>query len=258
MKKNQMAKKIMTYVLLLGAVGLVAVYFLVYKDYKDKTTSLENSSNQIQSHIDELQVYKDNRETYETEIATMRTSIVDMTDQFPADVKEEDYLYMALATLNVEERVTYESVNVSEREEMCVVSADEIAEAGVESLDDNLVFARRTGALVNKTNYKGLKECVEVIDNLPDKHNISSISFSRNKEENCLEGTIEVTSYILLGTDKEYVSKNFGQYEAGVEDLFNLKSDEEWFYYKLKETLGIENIDSLYQEQGTETTDTKK
>ena len=248
MKQKITAKNIMTYVLLIGLVGLVAMYFLVYKDYTDKTTTLENSSRQIQAHIEELQGYKDNLEMYESRVADMREHIVEITERFPADIKEEDYLYLALATLNVEEDVTYSAVNVSDRTEISTIPASEIADAGIETLDEDLIFVKRVGSLVSSTTYKGLKECVEVINNSKDRRNISNISFTRNKEENCLDGTIEVTSYILYGTDKEYEPKDFSDYEAGLSDLFSLKTKEEWFMQQLEELFGITDLDDWFGE----------
>ena len=66
------------------------------------------------------------------------------------------------------------------------------------------------------------------------------IVYSKNETDNCLEGTIEVTYYYALGTGREYEEVDFKKYTAGLDDLFNLKTEEELAEEAAEESNGEE------------------
>lgn len=217
--KNTTAKQAMTYVLALGFLVLLAVYFLVYKSYNDKAEVLEKSNIAKQQRVDELKVFYDNLPIYNAEIEQYQAQIAAWLDEFPSDVKEEDIIVLALDTEKAA-FVGYTNININGREAFRTIPAATMQLARMENLTQDVIFVERTVSYVNITDYFNLKKCVETINSSADKLTISNITYSKNEETGELEGTIEVTFYSVVGTGKEYVPQNLKEYESGLANLF--------------------------------------
>lgn len=219
--KNVTAKQIMTYVLLLGLLLFMAVYFFVFKKYQEKTEELENSNAALQVRVNQLKEYYDKLDDYNTEMAQMQEKIGAWLDEFPADVKEEDIIVLAI---NTEKNaiVGYKNINIGDREALSSVTADVVSAAGIEGLGQEITFIQRKTSYVNLTDYANLKRCIATINENANRSVISNISYSTNEDEGCLEGTIEVTFYSVSGTGKEYVPQKLPAYESGLSDLFGV------------------------------------
>ena len=216
--KKTTAKQVMTYVLALGFVVLLAVYFLVYKSYNDKAAALEKSNVTKAQRVAELKVFYDNLGTYNQEIAQYQAQIAAWLDEFPSDVKEEDIIVLALDTEKTA-FVGYTNININGREALRTIPAT-MQLAKMENLTQDIIFVERTVSYVNITDYFNLKKCVETINNSTDRLTISNITYSKNEETGELEGTIEVTFYSVQGTGKEYVPQDLKEYESGLANLF--------------------------------------
>lgn len=225
MKKTD-SKKIMTYVLLLGLVALLGVYFLVYKKYIDATEVLENQNRTLRTRVAELKEYYDNIETYNAEMDSMLSEVKADLDEFPADVKEEDMLVLALDTMKKAE-IGYTGISISERTGYYEIPEETVKGAEDEDLTEQLKFISRTTQYVNTVDYANLKNTVKTILESDEKKNINLITYSRNNDETALEGTISVTFFYATGTGKEYVDEKFPTYESGLIDLFKLVEIEE-------------------------------
>lgn len=224
--KNVTPKKLMMYVVLLGAILLAGVYFLVYKSYTEKAETLKLSNVALSERVAELKEYYDNMENYNQEIAAMQDEIHNILGQFPADVMEEDMIVLALDTMK-RAAVDYTNINIGEREAIRSIPAATVQAAGMEDLQLELAYVKRTGTYVNTTSYQNLKECVETINNSENRVAITNISYSRNETSGELAGTIEVSFYSVLGTGKPYEPQNLADYASGLAELFGVAQVEE-------------------------------
>lgn len=224
--KKITAKQAMTYVLILGLLLLLLVYFLVYQKYVEKTEALERSNAELRVRVDQLKEYYDNLDTYNTEMAQMEGEITAWLDEFPADVKEEDIIVLALDT-EKNATVAYTNINIQNREALTTIAADTVKAAGMEDLSQDIIFVQRKTSYVNITDYANLKNCIRTINDNKNRVVISNVSYSRNEEEGGIEGTIEVTFYSVLGTGKEYVPQQLPAYESGLYDLFGVMEKQD-------------------------------
>lgn len=224
--KKLSAKQVMTYVLLIGLLVLLAVYYFVYISYNDQAEAIENSNRTLQERVDVLEEYYNNMETYQAEITVMQNQVNALLDEFPADVKEEDVIVMALDT---EENavIDYTNINIGEREALKTIDAAMVLTAGMENLTQDLIFVERVGTYINTTNYQELKKCVETINGSEGRLSINNIVYTRNEDTGLLAGTIEVTYYSVLGTGKAYVPQDLAEYESGLAELFGIVTVEE-------------------------------
>ncbi len=221
--KKDTAKKTMTYVLLLGALLLVAVYFLVYKKYNDMAAAINSSNITLAERVNELKEYYDNLDAYNAEIDMMQQQVNEWLDEFPADVKEEDIIVLALDTEEAA-YVAYTNINIQDRTALRTIPATIVQPAGMENLTSDIIFVERKTSYVNITDYFNIKNCVEVINNSDNRLVISNITYSENEETGLLDGTIEVTFYSVIGTGKEYVPQVLPEYESGLLNLFGISN----------------------------------
>lgn len=217
--KNTTAKQAMTYVLGLGFLLLLAVYFLVYKSYNDKAETLEKANAAKQQRVNELKVFYDNLSIYNAEIEQYQAQIAAWLDEFPSNVLEEDILVLALDTEKTA-LVNYSNINIGGREALRTIPGATMQLAKMENLTQDVIFVERTVSYVNVTDYFNLKKCVETINNSTNRLTISNITYGKNVETGELEGTIEVTFYYVHGTGKEYVPQDLKDYESGLANLF--------------------------------------
>ncbi|MBD5512361.1 MAG: hypothetical protein HDR08_14110 [Lachnospiraceae bacterium] len=217
--KNTTAKQAMTYVMALGFLLLLAVYFLVYKSYNDKAEALEKANATKQQRVNELKVFYDNLSIYNEEIEQYQAQIAAWLDEFPSNVLEEDILVLALDTEKAAV-LDYTNINIGGREPLRTIPAATMQLAKMENLTQDVIFVERTVSYVNVTDYFNLKKCVETINNSANRLTISNITYGKNVETGELEGTIEVTFYYVHGTGKEYKPQDLKAYESGLANLF--------------------------------------
>lgn len=227
------SKKIMYYVLLVGVLALIVVYFLVYKRYNDKTDKLTSENRTKSERVAVLKEYYDNKPMYEEQIAAMTDEINLKLAYIPTDVKEEDVLMLAVDTMKYSV-VAYTGINISDREPIYEIDRGVVGAAKIEGLSDTLTFVKRTANYVNNIDYYNMKQVVGQILASPYKKNISVISYTANegssedtedKEEiEVLDGTISIQFFSVLGTGKPYVRPEIPEYEAGLFNIFGFDS----------------------------------
>ncbi len=224
--KKITAKQAMTYVLLLGLLLFIGVYFLVYQKDLEQADAIRSSNAALQVRVDELKTYYDNMEFYQEEIARMDTQAAEWLDEFPADVKEEDIIVLAIDTER-NAAIGYSNINIQGREALATIPADTVKAAQMEQYTDEITLMQRKTSYVNITDYTNLKNCIKTINDQDDRMTISNISYSSNKETGGIEGTIEVTFYAAYGTGKEYVPQVLPAYESGLYNLFGVVNVQE-------------------------------
>ncbi len=216
-------KKIFLYVVLVGLLGFLAFYMLVFKKYEEKTEDLRRQNANLRTEVDDLKKVYDNLDAYRQTIAIMDGYIVTTLSQYPADVREEDALVIAVDTLN-KAYVEYSTINIKEKEEVGVIPAETVQNAGLESFQDEIKIKKRTVSYVNSTDYINLKTIIGTILSYGGKKTIEQISYSKSEdgEKGFITGTIDVTDFVAEGTGKEYQSPDIKEYEAGLYDLFGI------------------------------------
>ena len=223
MNKNELAKKIMTYILLAGLVAVIIVYFLVYKSFNDQAAAIRTSNKSLEAHVAELREYYENEPVYLDSIENCQKEIDKMLKTFPADVKEEDVLMLAIDTIKKSE-VNYQTINTGTRAALTSIGEDMIVPAGIEEYSTPIIIVERDASYVTQADYKNLKSVIKAINDMSKRSTIKNIVFSNpSTESTTLEGTIDVAFYAALGTGREYEPVNLPEYEAGLEDLFGLE-----------------------------------
>lgn len=231
MKKDNKAKNIMTYVILVGLIFVALSYFLVYKKCLKQADSIVASNKTLSARVAVLKDYYDKSADYKKDISDMEAGIKDMLEPFPSDVREENVIRVAIDSLLASEKsestLRYTALNIDPKEAVNVYEEETVKNAAIEGYDNMLVLANRHVSYNTKSDYPGVKDIAVTINELGNTSRIDNILINRNISENTLETVTETSYFLLIGTDKPYEEVKFTEYEAGLFDLFKLKVAED-------------------------------
>lgn len=233
-------------VLAMGFVLCIVMYMYYVSPTKEKTANLESSNATLQARVNELEKFYNEMDENKARIAEMKAGISEIIAEFPADVREEDALYFAIASRNLDylqdlydrklvavgdqispdymapgemEKITFASLAIGKPQELAKVEEDVVKTADIEGLVGEFVFQNRDVDFQVMTDYTGLKALVQSVNYDSDKKTLNSISFNTNAE-GVLAGVATVRFYSVSGTEKEYVERDFGDFLLGLDNLF--------------------------------------
>lgn len=224
--KKPTAKNVFGIVVLLGIVATALVYFLGFMKWNEEADSIHSANTQLKRRVDELYDHYQKIGEYNTQIELMIGEIDQLADCFPADVREEDAILLALQ-MREDTTIGYAGINIAERESLATVSRQVIANANMEQYSSELMFVQRVASYTEELTYEDLKSMVRTIHDCPYRRCLNRIMLQRDEEKNILQGTAEVTFYSLTGTGKEYREVDFAEYALGLQNLFGFTNEEE-------------------------------
>lgn len=233
-------------VLLLGVVLCIVMYMYFYKPTNEKCDALEESNAALQTRVDELEKFYNEMPENKKKIEAMTAGIKEIAEKFPSEVREEDALYFAISSMRLdnvkemyqngtiskeeqfdydfysnseENKVDYAAITISPTEQLAIVDGSMVESANIEGFLGQITFNKREVNYQNITDYESLKILVQGVNASPEKRTVSKLAYTTD-EEGVLTGNFAVTFYSLQGTDKEYVEKDFGEFEYGLENVF--------------------------------------
>lgn len=217
-------KQVFTAVLLVGLVTCLLVYVLVFTKYNDKTSALEKSNAQLQTQVTDMEQYYNNIPTYRANSAQMADAITQLTEDYPADAREEDIIMMAVG-MNSVSIINFEKINVEASEVIHSIPVETVTGSGIEGLEEQIEFVEKKATYSNETTYSNMKTAVKKIYESPYRVGVNAISYRKDSDNNnYITGTIDITYYSLRGMGKEYEAPEMPTYFGGGEgsDLFGV------------------------------------
>lgn len=254
-KKAQNSPKVLVLGILLGAIIIVAVYFLMYKPNIEEAESIESSNVTLSKRVDELKVFYDNLDYYNGEIDTMHARIMSRLNCFPADVREEDAIAIAIGIEDSAE-VDIPSVNIGSPALVRSIPEDLVTACNIDELQEPIEVNSRTISFSNEVDYDNLKQLLTALEDKAAGQRMSVTSFSysaapvqvEEEEEDeeateggeeagageeeptedeitadsptPLSGSLEIQLYSATGTGREYVPDKFWSNDAGLPQIF--------------------------------------
>lgn len=194
-------------------------YMYLYKSWNQKTDEITASNQTLETRVNELRGYYEKMPEYKKEIVDKTNYINSQLNKYPSDTREEDAVYLALRSIAEDIGVAYKVIQVNGREVVDSVPKKTVVDAGVSGLEKELVLKQRTTTYSNVTNYSELKRLLECMNDETQQLAITSIAYAVNGEQ-MLEGTVDCTFYMLEGTEKKYIPREFTEYTLGVPALF--------------------------------------
>jgi len=228
MKSNNKSKSFLIIVVVLGVLGLIAVYQFVYTKYKNEAANLSATNDVLADRVATLKVYYDNRDSYTASIKTMMDSTEEMLKDYPADVTLEDGIMQAVY-MQAASEIGYESINILEKAEVVSVPEETITAVADDRYPTSLIFQRRAVTYNNRITYPELKNAIQSIFARDKRIAIDTITYTRINAmgEPKLQGEIDLSFFSIAGTNKEYQYPDINEYIAGTNNIFGNVTEEE-------------------------------
>ena len=266
-------KKLLVYLL---AISIIAgAYFFVAKPLLDKQAALTDEISELQQRVTHYTDIYNNMESYEGKIAEAQTKYnetcnklfgglnQDNTIMMVKDLEDTTDVWIARLSFQEEEVVFGEAaaegeaadgtgdVAATDATDGTAAEGGEAEAAGPASIqgvrqDLNIDYA---------ASYDNFKRFIEYIQNYDERLFISSINATYSVDSGLVGGSMVLSQYAILGTDKEYKAPEINNVTLGTDTIFKtgttlLAPDSEEGL--TSQTLSNENTNEAESENSTE------
>ena len=236
-------KKLLVYLI---AISIIAgSYFFVAKPLLDKQAILNEEISELQQKVTHYTEIYNNMDNYESQIAEAQTKynetcnklfgglnqdntimmvkdLENATDVWIARLSftEEDVVFgegfadaTAEGTETTEGSETTEGTETAEGAEAAAADGGEVAPASMQGVrqDLNIDYA---------ASYDNFKRFIEYIENHDERLFISSINATYSVDSGLVGGSMVLSQYAILGTDKEYKAPEINNVTLGTDTIF--------------------------------------
>lgn len=223
-------KKLLVYLIAIGIVALV--YFFVARPNLDKQQQLAIESDNLRMQVNHYNDIYNNLENYENRVAEAQTEYSETLNKFLVGLNQENTLInikdMEQATNTFISRISFQESQivmgsggenvVPEGEEPTEGEDLTVSSSGLTGMKEDL-------NLEYSCSYSDFKRLIEYIQNYDQRLFITSINASYSPDENKVEGTLVLSQYAILGTDKENVAPDLSGIGVGVDNIFSTLKD---------------------------------
>ena len=229
-------KKLLVYLL---AISIIAgAYFFVAKPLLDKQAALTTEINELQQRVTHYTDIYNNMESYEGKIAEAQTKYSetcnklfrglnqDNTIMMVKDLEDTTDVWIARLSFNEEEVVFGEAAAEGEAVDEASADGTDLAAADVESTDGSdagpasIQGVRQDLNIDYAASYDNFKRFIEYIENYDERLFISSINATYSVDSGLVGGSIVLSQYAILGTDKEYKAPEISNVQLGTDTIF--------------------------------------
>lgn len=210
---------------LLAALGVllgVLSWQFVYKDYKEKTATVEDENAELKETVDRLEILDARKDEYIASTEFMRQDGELIIQNFPAGVRTEDMIMY----LNNMELVDANDAAVSAITMGTEVNVDYPGATtidGYELTNDGIGMITRQSTVTFTTTNNGLKNVLNYIYGISTRKSVSSVNVTVT-DDGFLQGTMLLDFYYLWGVEKPYVETQILGVPTGTENFFGART----------------------------------
>lgn len=219
-------KKLLVYLI---AIGLIAgTYFFIARPKLDQQQKFTDEINAIKPQVNHYNEIRNNQENYERQIADAQTQYNETLDKFFGGLNQENTI---INIKEIEDSTNVWISRVSFQDSQIMVGGngfediqtEEGAVEGVEtevSSSGELSCMKQDLYLEFSCSYPNYKRFIEYIQNYDQRLFISSMDSKYSIDSNQVMGSLILSQYALLGTDKEYEAPDLSNIGTGVDNIF--------------------------------------
>lgn len=233
-------KKLLVYLI---AVSIIAgSYFFVAKPLLDKQAKLNEEISELQQKVTHYTEIYNNMDNYESQIAEAQTKYnetcnklfgglnQDNTIMMVKDLENATDVWIARLSFTEEDVVFGEEIADANAEsdvaadatgEVATNDATEAATAdGGEAAPASMQGVRQDLNIDYAASYDNFKRFIEYIENHDERLFISSINATYSVDSGLVGGSMVLSQYAILGTDKEYKAPEINNVTLGTDTIF--------------------------------------
>ena len=265
-------KKLLVYLI---AISIIAgSYFFVAKPLLDKQAILNEEISELQQKVTHYTEIYNNMDNYESQIAEAQTKYNETCNKLFGGLNQDNTIMMVKDLENATDvwiaRLSFTEEDVVFGEEIADATAEgsettegaEIAEGteaaaadGSEAAPASMQGVRQDLNIDYAASYDNFKRFIEYIENHDERLFISSINATYSVDSGLVGGSMVLSQYAILGTDKEYKAPEINNVTLGTDTIFKtgttlLAPDSEEGL--TSQTLSDENTNEAESENSTE------
>lgn len=209
--------------LLLLVAGLLMAFcswYFVYNANMDKMYEVQLENESLQTEIKKLEELDAQKQKFIDDTASMKEECDTIVSYFPAGLLTEDeimyYNNMELATMN---EIVVPSIGMGVPTEIPYVGELAVGEYTLQ--DDGIKMYSSQTNLSFTTTYKGLKNTIGYIYQMPGRKAITSVSLSAGSD-GYLMGSMSVDFYYMDGTPLLYTPIDIPAVPLGKDNIFGV------------------------------------
>ena len=230
-------KKLLVYLI---AVSIIAgSYFFVAKPLLDKQAKLNEEISELQQKVTHYTEIYNNMDNYESQIAEAQTKYNETCNKLFGGLNQDNTIMMVKDLENTTDvwiaRLSFTEENVVFGEEIADATAEgtettegaetaEGAEAasadGSEAAPASMQGVRQDLNIDYAASYDNFKRFIEYIENHDERLFISSINATYSVDSGLVGGSMVLSQYAILGTDKEYKAPEISNVQLGTDTIF--------------------------------------
>lgn len=224
-------KKLLVYLL---AISIIAgAYFFVAKPLLDKQAKLNEEISELQQKVTHYTDIYNNMESYESQIAEAQTKYnetcnklfgglnQDNTIMMVKDLENATDVWIARLSFTEEDVVFGEGIADANAEGTeTTEGAEAAADDGSEAAPASMQGVRQDLNIDYAASYDNFKRFIEYIENHDERLFISSINATYSVDSGLVGGSMVLSQYAILGTDKEYKSPEISNVQLGTDTIF--------------------------------------
>lgn len=224
-------KKLLVYLI---AISIIAgSYFFVAKPLLDKQAKLNEEISELQQKVTHYTDIYNNMESYESQIAEAQTKYNETCNKLFGGLNQDNTIMMVKDLENATDvwiaRLSFTEEDVVFGEEIADANAEgtettEGAEAaaddGSEAAPASMQGVRQDLNIDYAASYDNFKRFIEYIENHDERLFISSINATYSVDSGLVGGSMVLSQYAILGTDKEYKAPEINNVTLGTDTIF--------------------------------------
>ena len=224
-------KKLLVYLI---AISIIAgSYFFVAKPLLDKQAKLNEEISELQQKVTHYTEIYNNMDNYESQIAEAQTKYNETCNKLFGGLNQDNTIMMVKDLENATDvwiaRLSFTEEDVVFGEEIADANAEgtettEGAEAaaddGSEAAPASMQGVRQDLNIDYAASYDNFKRFIEYIENHDERLFISSINATYSVDSGLVGGSMVLSQYAILGTDKEYKAPEINNVTLGTDTIF--------------------------------------
>ena len=224
-------KKLLVYLI---AVSIIAgSYFFVAKPLLDKQAKLNEEISELQQKVTHYTDIYNNMDNYESQIAEAQTKYnetcnklfgglnQDNTIMMVKDLENATDVWIARLSFTEEDVVFGEGIADANAEGTeTTEGAEAAADDGSEAAPASMQGVRQDLNIDYAASYDNFKRFIEYIENHDERLFISSINATYSVDSGLVGGSMVLSQYAILGTDKEYKAPEISNVQLGTDTIF--------------------------------------
>ena len=224
-------KKLLVYLI---AISIIAgSYFFVAKPLLDKQAKLNEEISELQQKVTHYTEIYNNMDNYESQIAEAQTKYnetcnklfgglnQDNTIMMVKDLENATDVWIARLSFTEEDVVFGEGIADANAEGTeTTEGAEAVADDGSEAAPASMQGVRQDLNIDYAASYDNFKRFIEYIENHDERLFISSINATYSVDSGLVGGSMVLSQYAILGTDKEYKAPEISNVQLGTDTIF--------------------------------------